>query len=221
MKNRLLDVYHTLFNSFGKQNWWPAQSQEPEERKLEICIGAILTQNTSWKNVEKALKNLIALDLINKRKLMQVNEKQLALLIKPAGYYNQKARKLKAFASFIERNSLEKLENMSTDDLRSLLLGVHGVGKETADSIILYALNKPIFVIDAYTKRVFSRLLGLKIDKYDEWQGFFHSNLEKDAHLFNEYHALIVEFGKNYCKKQPLCEKCLLNECAYKPSQAH
>ncbi len=216
MKKSLLDTYQTLLKTFGEQKWWPVQSEDAEERKLEICVGAILTQNTSWKNVEKALKNLIELDLIDNRKLMQVNEKQIALLIKPAGYYNQKARKLKAFASFLERNSFEKLERMEIVELRNLLLAVHGVGKETADSIILYALNKPVFVVDAYTKRVFSRLLDLKIDKYDEWQGFFHSNLDKNTQLFNEYHALIVEFGKNYCKNHPLCDKCPFSNCSYK-----
>lgn len=216
MKKGLLDTYQTLLNTFGKQKWWPTQSEDVEKRRLEICIGAILTQNTAWKNVEKALKNLIELDLIDNRKIMQVNEKQLALLIKPAGYYNQKARKLKAFASFLEKNSFEKLERMEMGELRNLLLTVHGVGKETADSIILYALNKPVFVIDAYTKRVFSRLVGLKIDKYDKWQELFHSNLEMDAKLFNEYHALIVELGKNYCKNHPLCEKCPISNCSYK-----
>ncbi len=216
MKKSLLDTYQTLLKAFGEQKWWPAQSQEPDQRKLEICIGAILTQNTSWKNVEKALKNLAELGLIDEQRLLKANEKQLAMLINPAGYYNQKAKKLKAFASFLERNNFERLERMEIGELRNLLLTVHGVGKETADSIILYALNKPVFVIDAYTKRVFSRLLNLKLDKYDEWQEFFHSNLEKDTQVFNEYHALIVELGKNLCKSHPLCGKCPISTCSYK-----
>lgn len=214
----ILTGYKILLKGLGSQYWWPAKSKNKKERQFEICIGAILTQNTSWKNVEKALKNLRKEGLLNENGIKNINEKELAVLIKPAGYYNQKAKKLKSFSEFLQYYPLEKLQKMPIGEARTVLLEVHGIGKETADSILLYALSKPIFVIDTYTKRIFERLFNFKLKDYDEWQEFFEKNLEKDTQLFNEYHALIVELGKNFCKKKPLCEKCPLTLaiCAHK-----
>lgn len=210
----LQGIYSTLLKEFKPQKWWPAKSRG-KEKQFEICIGAILTQNTSWKNVEKALENLRKGKMLNEQGIRNANNKKLALLIKSSGYYNQKAKKLKAFVEFLQSYPSEKLGNMPLQEARDLLLGVHGIGKETADSILLYALNKPIFVIDAYTKRSFSKIMPEKtgnLKEYDEWQEFFSSNLDKDARLFNEYHALIVNLGKNFCKKKPLCGECPLKE---------
>ncbi len=212
MDRKLLGIYNILLENFGRQCWWPAKAKTKQERQFEICIGAILTQSTSWKNVEKALENLRYENLLNQDSLMDIAEKKLALLVKPAGYYNQKARKIKALVNFLKRNDFTELERMPIEEARKILLGVHGIGNETADSILLYALNKPIFVIDAYTRRIFARLMELKFQDYDEWQEFFHSNLERDAHLFNEYHALLVNLGKEFCRKKPECQKCPLIE---------
>lgn len=207
MDSKLLEIYKILLKSFGSQKWWPAKGKG-NERKFEICIGAILTQNTAWKNVEKAIENLRKAKLLDEKAIGNAEEKKLALLIKPSGYYNQKAKKLKAFANFLKENSLEKLEKMPVKDARKLLLQQHGIGNETADSILLYALNKQIFVIDAYTKRIFARLMELKFNSYEEWQEFFMQNLPANVYLFNEYHALLVRLGKEFCRKKPECKKC-------------
>lgn len=202
-------VYDELYKSFGKQGWWPLTiggfeskhySGEPktDKHRFEIVIGAILTQNTSWKNVEKALYNLSKNNLININKIKKIKKQKLAKLIKPTGYYNQKAERLKIIANFISKNKYPTREQ---------LLEVKGIGPETADSILLYAYSKPFFVVDAYTKRIFERL-GYKARNYDEWQRLFMDNLPKDAGLFNEYHALLVELGKSYCKKKAICDKC-------------
>lgn len=212
MKDKLLETYKILFNNFGRQHWWPAKGKR--ERKFEICIGAILTQNTSWKNAEKAIENLREANALSKEAIEKIPQEKIALLIKSAGYYNQKAEKLKAFAGFLEKNSFEKLAKMPISKARQLLLEVHGIGRETADSMLLYALNKPIFVIDAYTKRIFERLFNIKFKDYDEWQQFFSSSLRRDTQLFNEYHALIVALGKDVCRKKPLCGRCPVhNKC--------
>ncbi len=202
-------VYNKLHNSFGKQGWWPltikgnhsqhhAGPPKNINHKFEIIIGAILTQNTNWKNVEKALYNLSKNNLINIKKIKQIKQDKLAQLIRPAGYYNQKAERLKLVADFIEKNP---------EPTREQLLEVKGIGPETADSILLYAFQKPSFVIDAYTKRIFQRL-GHKANNYEEWQKQFTKNLPKDTELFNEYHALLVELGKNHCKTKPVCKEC-------------
>lgn len=202
----LKQVYDKLFKAFGPQHWWPGETD------FEICTGAILTQNTSWKNVEKAIDNLKSNKLLSFEALKKVEDKKLALLIKPSGYYNQKAKKLKNFINHIAKyydGSLEKLFKSKT--LREELLSINGIGPETADSMILYAANKPIFVVDAYTKRIFSRL-GYKQQSYEEFQKLFMENLTKDAKMFNEYHALLVNLGKNFCRKKPLCQECPLNK---------
>lgn len=191
-----MKIYNLLFERYGKQEWWPVTSKNKE---FEVCVGAILTQNTAWSNVEKAIKNLKENNLLSKEAILKVDIKKLAELIKPAGYFNQKARKLKEFSNF------------SGEITRENLLNIWGIGPETADSILLYAFNEPIFVIDAYTKRIFSRI-GFKEESYDELQKLFMSKLTKDFKLFNEYHALIVKLAKEHCKTKPECVNCQLNK---------
>ena len=206
--NKIKDIVGFLMKAYGHQHWWPAGDKNREE---EIIIGAILTQNTAWTNVEKAIDNLRKNKLINFKKINKINSKKLANLIKSSGYYNQKARKLKAFSNFMKKYdyNLKKIENK--ENLREELLRIHGIGNETADSILLYALNKPIFVVDAYTKRVMHRLkLADENASYDAVQKLFAENLPKDAKLSNEYHALLVKLGKDVCKKKPVCHKCPL-----------
>ncbi|NQV00079.1 MAG: hypothetical protein HQ538_05020 [Parcubacteria group bacterium] len=204
---KLTKIYKKLYSYFGKQHWWPART------KLEVIIGAMLTQNTSWSNVEKAIANLRKNKLLSFKKLSKVKINKLATLIKPAGYFNIKAKRLKNLLKFLQtryRGNLGNMEKIRTKELRQQLLNVNGVGFETADSILLYAFNKPVFVIDAYTKRIFSRLKMLSLDSdYDKAQDLFKDNLSCNSRLFNEYHALIVRLGKDYCKKsKPKCSEC-------------
>lgn len=170
-----------------------------------------MTQNTSWKNVVKALENLNNSNLIEIEKILTIEINKLAQLIKSSGYYNEKSKKLKNLCGFLEMNPINELQKLEIEEVRDKLLSVKGIGNETADSIILYAFNKPIFVIDAYTKRLFSRI-GIcdKNVSYESLQRIFHNNLEGDFRLFNEYHALIVEHVKNVCKKKAICERCIL-----------
>jgi endonuclease III related protein len=188
-----------------------------EVRKEKIC-SLILTDNTSWKNVEKAVSQLNKNQLIDITKILDADNKKLAEIIKPSGYYNQKAKKLRNFSLFLIENYYGSLKLFFKNDivkLREELLSVNGIGPETADSIILYAAQKPIFVIDAYTRRIMGRI-GFKEESYEDLQRLFMDNLELDERLFNEYHALLVELGKNTCKKTPLCDKCPLNKnCNY------
>lgn len=224
--NNILNIYNKLLSYFGPQLWWPVTNENSikptyekrdrltERQKLEICIGAILTQNTSWKNVEIAIVNLNKENLIDIRKIKKVDKKKLARLIKSSGYYNQKAIKVKTFAKYVAENykgNLKEFFRKDVERLRKELLTIKGIGNETADSIILYAANKPIFVVDAYTKRIFKRL-GYKEETYEELQNLFMENLEKDTNLFNEYHALLVELGKKICKTKPICSKCPIKE---------
>jgi len=206
----LKEIYNKLLKHFGQQHWWPGESQ------LEIIIGAILTQNTNWLNVEKAIKNLKQANLLSINALDKMEVDKIAQFIKPAGYYNIKAKRLKNFINWLSKEynaDITQLESKSTDDLREELLGINGIGMETADSIVLYAFNKLSFVVDAYTYSIFSRhnLIPEETDYY-EIKSFFEDNLTDDCNLFNEYHALIVRLGKECCKKtKPLCEKCPLN----------
>jgi endonuclease-3 related protein len=207
--NKLMAVYKLLFKVLGPQHWWPGDTP------FEISVGAILTQNTNWGNVEKAIKNLKVARVLNAKKIHDMPANSLAALIRPAGYFNIKAKRLKAFISFLMDNYHGSMATMKRQDghmLREKLLEVNGIGPETADSILLYALGKPIFVIDAYTRRVLSRHKIMEHDKsYEEFQELFHLSLRKDPKLFNEYHALFVALGKSYCKPRPLCERCPLN----------
>ncbi len=209
MRKKLILIYEKLYKAFGPRNWWPGDSP------FEVMIGAILTQNTAWGNVEKAIKNLKNERMLSPVKLRDIKFGRLKSLIKPVGFYNVKARRLKHFLNYLSgvyQNNIGKLKRRNLYILRKELLRVNGVGKETADSIMLYALNKPIFVIDAYTRRIFSRhrLTDENAD-YDSLQKIFMDNLPKKYKLFNEYHALIVELGKTFCKsKKPLCDTCPL-----------
>jgi len=204
----LEEIYQRLYQAFGPQYWWPAQTS------LEVIIGAILTQNTAWVNVEKAIRNLKQKRLLTPRALKNVSQNQLAKLIRPTGYYNQKAKKVKSFIKFLFENYQGKLSKMFAEDfliLRSQLLEVNGIGLETADSILLYAGNKPMFVIDAYTRRILSRHNLIKPDaSYSQIQNYFMDNLENRVKLFNQYHALLVRLGKDICKSKPDCQICPL-----------
>jgi endonuclease-3 related protein len=206
--DKLLEIYYKLHSAFGPQQWWPGDSP------FEIAVGAILTQNTNWANVEKAIENLKAKTVLNSASIYKMKTERLASLIRPAGYFNIKAGRLKSFINFMTseyHGSMKRMRNEEMHTLRTKLLNVHGIGPETADSILLYALDKPVFVIDAYTRRVLSRHNIIKHDAgYDNAQNLFHSALEKDAVLFNEYHALFVKLGKTYCRKRPLCRGCPL-----------
>jgi endonuclease-3 related protein len=204
------EVYNRLYEAYRPQHWWPGDSP------FEVIVGAILTQNTAWANVEKALANLKAAGALTPQRVDTLSEEELQLLVKPSGFYNGKARKLKAFVDMLfERydGCLERLFAEPLPELRKLLLHTYGIGPETADSMILYAANKPSFVIDAYTRRIFSRLgRQPESNAYDAWQRLFSEALPLDALLFNEYHALIVQHGKMICRTVPVCRKCCLRE---------
>ena len=195
------DTYRILDDHFGNLHWWPGDSP------LEVIVGAILTQNTAWKNVETAIAALRRHALLSVTALMDIPERELAGMIRPSGYYNVKSRRLKAFLAFLRDEFRGSLDVMFSEDvpmLRQKLLGIKGIGAETADSILLYAGGKPVFVVDAYTRRILSRhgIVATR-SSYGEIQRLFMDRLPADAALFNQYHALIVYTGKNYCRKQP------------------
>ncbi len=201
-----LNIYYCLFNKFGPQYWWPGDSP------FEIMIGAILTQNTSWKNVEKAINNIKKAKLMNPKKLLK-NMDRIPDLIKPSGFYRLKSKRLIAFLKYFVENyegDIANFETRATEIIRKELLSIPGIGYETADSILLYALGRPVFVVDAYTRRILSRHKLINQDAhYDEVKRLFEDNLYKDTQLYNEYHALIVRLGKEFCKKnEPLCNIC-------------
>jgi len=206
---QLTEIYDLLFERFGPQHWWPGETQ------FEIMTGAILTQNTNWTNVEKAIGNLKRAGLLEPRKLYQLDISQLAELIRPAGYYNIKAKRLKNFLAWLFNDyggQLENLDDVPTDRLRGELLSITGVGPETADSILLYALDRAVFVVDAYTARIASRhhLIDSGAD-YEQLRELFQSSMPEDVRLFNEYHALLVRVGKEFCRPRPNCGDCPLN----------
>lgn len=205
----LPQFFETLTAALGPMHWWPAKTP------FEVIVGAILTQNTAWENVERAIANLRRERLLTPRAVEAVPAGKLARLVRPSGYFRQKAKKLKAFVLFLRQDfggSLGRMFRTPTVELRERLLAVHGIGPETADSILLYAANHPVFVVDAYTKRILLRhgLVGEKAS-YEEMRQLFQSNLPRDAKLYNEYHALLVNVGKNWCHSQkPLCDQCPL-----------
>ncbi len=208
---RLAEVFERLHREYGPQHWWPG------ETPFEVIVGAILTQSAAWTNVEKAIANLKAVGALSPGGIHRLDEGELAALIRPSGYFNAKARKLKAFVEMLyERfgGDLGALLAVPAPHLRDLLLSTHGIGPETADSIVLYAAGQPAFVIDAYTRRIFGRLgFDSGRDRYDDWRSLFTSALPSDPALFNEYHALIVRLGKDRCRRsRPLCERCPLRE---------
>jgi endonuclease-3 related protein len=214
--NRALnDIYQRLLARFGPQHWWPARGP------FEVIVGAILTQSTAWTNVEKAITNLRTAGKLSPEALRRLPETELAALIHPCGYYNVKARRLKAFVDWFGEKYGDNLAGMFSGDtakLRQELLGVYGLGEETADSIILYAGNRPAFVIDAYTRRIINRLgLSPQEQGYTAYRALFTENLPADAALFNEYHALLVKLGKEHCRERPACQGCCLRgECKEK-----
>jgi endonuclease-3 related protein len=206
LKERLVNIYKKLYATFGPQNWWPGDTP------FEVAVGAVLTQNTNWRNVEKAINNLKAEGALRPAALCDIPSAQLAALIRPAGHFNVKARRLRNFLEFFISEYNGEMRRMKRERMpliRKKLLSVNGIGPETADSIILYALEKPVFVIDAYTKRVLSRhnILDHTV-AYNEFQELFHVNLKKDVRLFNEYHALFVRVAKEYCRTKPVCGEC-------------
>ena len=205
MKKKLLKIYSLLYDHFGPQAWWPAVTP------FEVMVGAILTQNTNWLNVEKAIANLKGAKGLRAEGLGKMNIRRLEELIRPSGYYRQKAKKLKAFVKFFlgeYDGSIRKMRKGEVGELRKELLAVHGIGPETADSMLCYALDKPTFVVDAYTKRIGKRVGLFKYSEYPEIKDYFEKNLPKDLEIYKEYHALIVELGKNYCKTKPDCKNC-------------
>ena len=205
------EIFKRLFDAFGPQYWWPGESP------FEVMVGAVLTQNTNWQNVERAINNLRQADLLEPRALADVPTEELEELIRPAGYFRVKARRLRSLLQLLIKQydgSPEAMFAAGLSALREELLAVHGIGPETADSILLYAAELPSFVVDAYTHRVFARhgWIGFDAD-YHELQDYFHGNLPDDVALYNEYHALIVNLGKHYCRKsKPKCEQCPLAE---------
>jgi len=209
-------LHDALLDHFGPQHWWPG------ETPFEVMVGAVLTQNTAWTHVERAITALKANEALSVRAILALPDTELAALIRPAGYFNVKTRRLKALCQFLlERGVAEAPEQLaeqaSLPELRARLLAVHGVGEETADSILLYALGLPSFVVDAYTRRSFTRLGGLTGDEsYAAIQRRFHAELPADRRLFNEFHALIVALGKHYCRPKPRCVDCpLLAVCPH------
>lgn len=210
--NRLLmAIYQKLYEAFGPQDWWPG------ETRLEVIAGAILTQNTAWSNVEKAISNLKRGKMLDSLdRILRCGERKLAMLIRPAGYYNVKAKRLLHCMEFFKNKLGSQFDDAIWNDtaiFRDELLAVNGIGPETCDSILLYAFDRPVFVVDAYTRRIFSRHGILSGDEdYHYIQKIFMDNLPADAGLFNEFHALIVRLGKEFCKTKPACRGCPLNK---------
>ncbi|MBN2418588.1 MAG: endonuclease III domain-containing protein [Deltaproteobacteria bacterium] len=209
MQNKLMNMFNLMLDRFGPQHWWPGNGP------FEMMTGAILTQNTSWTNVEKALANLKRESLLSVKAINDISSEKLAEFIRPAGYFNIKSKRLKNLVSLLAddyNGDLSRFVNEDIETQRMALLSVKGIGPETADSIILYASKKPVFVIDTYTYRILSRhnLVDEQVT-YDDLQDIFMNNLEPDHGLFNEFHALLVRTAKEYCKKHPKCDNCPLN----------
>lgn len=222
-RKRLMDIYERLYGRFGPQDWWPG------ETTLEICLGAILVQNTSWANAARAIDNLKKADLLTERALQNVRMDRLARLIRPARFFNMKAKRIKGFVAYLSKHfegDVDRFLGLPTGELHEELLGLDGVGRETADSITLYAAGRPVFVVDAYTKRIFSRLGHFEASRngdkdYLALQERFTAHLPADAALFNEYHALLVRLGHTFCRPTPKCGECPLRAvCPYPEDDA-
>ncbi len=208
----LSEIYDRLHTHYGPQNWWPADSA------FEVMVGAVLVQSTAWRNVEYAIDNLKASDSLSPAAIREMRIDTLEELVRPSGFYRVKARRLLALCEFLGdqySDSITIMNERPTGELRSELLDVYGIGEETADDILLYALNRPVFVVDAFTRRIIHRLGWCRYDaSYGELQRMFHDHLPGDTALFNEYHALIVRHGNTTCKKKPDCGGCpLLSDC--------
>jgi endonuclease-3 related protein len=205
----LLRYYEAMSGALGPMRWWPAQTP------FEVVVGAILTQSTAWGNVERAIANLRSARALTPSAMLRVRTSRLAALVRPSGYFRQKAKKLKAFVRFLQAGyggSLKRMFQTPTIELREKLLSVHGIGPETADSILLYAGNHPVFVVDAYTHRIFGRH-GITDGRpdYEKVRAYIETSIPRQPELFNEFHALLVNTGKNWCRKSaPRCEECPL-----------
>ena len=212
LSRKLEQVFSSLLACHGLQHWWPAQSP------FEVMVGAILTQNTNWTNVEKAIANLEAQDCLDVVAILNCDDAELAGMLRPSGYFNIKAKRLKSFCHWYqESGGYEALKTWETTKLRKALLAVHGVGPETADDMLLYAFNRPVFVVDAYTQRLFTRL-GLIEEGlgYESVRSLLEGLLSPDVSMLNEYHALIVNHGKDFCRPRPRCAECCLKaDCQY------
>ncbi len=208
----LIEIYNTLFEQFGHRHWWPADTP------FEVVVGAILTQQTKWENVEKAIQNLKERGLLEAEPLSRVDDKELEELVRCTGFYRQKARRVKNISAFFVENP--DILSLPGDELRNMLLSLNGIGEETADSIVLYAADKPKFVIDAYTKKI-CKCMGIEGD-YGKLQSTFENSLPEDVPLYKEFHALIVEYGKQFCGKKR-CGECLLveNGNVYMPNESY
>jgi endonuclease-3 related protein len=205
----LKQVYDRLLKAYGPQHWWPGDTP------FEVMVGAVLTQNTAWSNVERAIHNLKLYEALSPQAILDAPHEQLAQWLRPSGYFNIKAVRLKHYCQwYIKEGEYPRLAGWETDSLRKGLLSVKGVGPETADDILLYAFERPVFVIDAYTRRIFSRLNYITGEEgYEELRHFFEKGLARNrdkVQLFNEYHALIVNHAKDYCRKKPVCDSCCL-----------
>ncbi len=208
MRARLLEVYGRLYQRYGSQQWWPSDGP------FETIVGAILTQNTAWRNVERAISNLKSAQALTPGKLREISQETLAALVRPSGYFNTKARKLKAFAEHLGTRYNDDLNAFLSQDgslLRQELLSIYGIGEETADDILVYAARLPSFVVDSYTRRILERL-GLVSESigYEAIQRLFHESLPSDVQVFNEYHALLDRHAKETCRKSPVCDGCCL-----------
>jgi len=207
----LLGIYSRLLGTFGPQGWWPTKNRfSPPE--WEVCVGAVLTQSTNWKNAEKALDNLEKERVLSPADVAGAKDGALEEAIRPSGFYRQKAERLRALAGFVM--SFGGFGGFSEEVTRPQLLDVKGLGPETVDSILLYAIGRPVFVIDAYTRRVFTRTGFCADGDYEGWRRLFESGLPEDAGIYREFHALIVELAKKFCRKEPLCAGCpLMSGC--------
>ena len=222
-RERLMDIYERLYARFGLQDWWPG------ETTLEICLGAILVQNTSWANAARAIDNLKKEGLLSEDALKKVRVDRLARLIRPARFFNMKAKRLKGFVAYLWKYHAGEVDNflsLPTGELHEELMKLDGVGRETADSITLYAAERPVFVVDAYTKRIFARLGHFAASRngdrdYLALQESLTAHLPEDVALFNEYHALLVRLGHTFCRPTPKCEECPLRAvCPYPGDEA-
>jgi len=216
VKKNLLEIYDRLIRAYGPQHWWPART------RTEVVVGAILTQNTAWGNVERAIKNLRRAKVLTWSALRDLPASELAQLIRPSGTYDVKAKRLGSFVRYLWENhngSLRSLLNGELETARGRLLSIHGIGPETADAILLYAGNRPTFVVDAYTRRILRRhYLCKDRTTYETVRGLFHSALPADTPLFNQYHALFVAVGKQHCRSRARCEGCPLQGLPHDPA---
>lgn len=205
-------VYRQLYKQYGPQSWWPAKTP------FEVIVGAVLTQNTAWSNVEQAIANLRDNNALTAEAIARAHGQRLAGWIRPSGYFNVKARRLKSVCQWLlAQGGVEALSTLDTGQLRPALLEVHGIGPETADDILLYAFERPVFVIDTYTRRIFSRLRYIHgKESYETLRVIFERHVGEDIAMSNEYHALIVRHAKEHCRKAPRCEGCCLRRrCGY------